>query len=99
MEVVWNIPEYVCLCYIGLLAEEIKKYSLPTKVFCVIRERESEALKIIYSFKSRNISVWIKSAGGRSKFVMVPPSLDEDKLNFLLNTSQALNEGKKFLEL
>jgi len=95
MEVVWNIPEYICLCYVDMLAEKIEKYSVPTRVFCVIREKETEALDIINAFESRNISVWIKLAGWRSKFVRVPSSLDKEKLNYLLNASRALYEGKE----
>ncbi len=94
IEVIWNIPKYTCLCYADMLAEEIEMHSIPTKVYSIIREEEAETLEIINTFKSRNISIWIKSAEGRSKFVKVPPSLDEEKLSIILNATQALYSGE-----
>ncbi|GEM_PF-2482827 len=95
MEVVWNILSDVCPCYVTMLAEEIERYSVPSKIFCIVdKGDEAKALELIGVFESRNISVWIKPSEGRAKFVKAPPSLDEEQLIFLLNSSKAIFEGK-----
>ena len=95
MQISWTLIGNVCSCYAVMLAEEIGTSSVPSKVLYMISgEERTKALEIIEAFKSRNLSVWIKSSEGRAKFVEAPPSLDEEILDFLLNASQTIYEGK-----